>query len=170
MYHTPHGSRPLALVFHSISIVIHVCGLFTLTASLYFSLLLPSLFLFLFLFINKKFMANLYNSAKEGVDTNDVLSFPTLDGCNCSPHHRFVQGSVYHPGPDGTPGTTRNGATFCFLSREASSSLPSRSRRHTISKASEVLRALEGARNSVSQMGLSARTGPKSYSRAAWIC
>ena len=37
-----------------------------------------ALFLFLFLFLtNKKFMANMYNSAKEGVDTNDVLSFPT---------------------------------------------------------------------------------------------
>ena len=40
--------------------------------------LLSLLFLFLFLVLtNKKFMANLYNSAKEGVDTNDVLSFPT---------------------------------------------------------------------------------------------
>ena len=27
-----------------------------------------------------KFMANLRNSAKEGVDTNDVLSFPTEEG------------------------------------------------------------------------------------------
>ena len=60
--------------------------------SLYFLLLfLPSLFLFLFLFLtNKKFMANLYNSAKEGVDTTDVLSFPTgsmsaesLRNCRC---------------------------------------------------------------------------------------
>ena len=46
--------------------------------SFYFPLFLPSLFLFLFLFLtDKKFMANLYNSAKEGVDTNDVLSFST---------------------------------------------------------------------------------------------
>ena len=52
-----------------------MCGLLALT-SFYFPLFLPSLFLFLFLFlINKKFMANLYNSAKEGVDTADVLSF-----------------------------------------------------------------------------------------------
>ena len=46
--------------------------------SLYFLLFLPSLFLFFFLFLtNKKFEANLYNSAKEGVDTTDVLSFTT---------------------------------------------------------------------------------------------
>ena len=52
--------------------------LFTLISSLYFPVFLPSLFLHLFLFLsNKKFMANLYNSAKEGVDTTDVLSFPT---------------------------------------------------------------------------------------------
>ena len=58
--------------------VIYVCGLFTLNSALYFLLFLPSLFLFLFLFLtNKKFMANLHNSAKEGVDTTDVLSFPT---------------------------------------------------------------------------------------------
>ena len=59
--------------------VIHVCDLFTLIFSaLYFPVFLPSLFLFFFLFLtNKKFMANLYNSAKEGVDTTDVLSFPT---------------------------------------------------------------------------------------------
>ena len=44
----------------------------------YFLLFLPSLFLFLILFLtDKKFMANLYNSAKEGVDTTAVLSFPT---------------------------------------------------------------------------------------------
>ena len=49
-----------------------------MTFSFYFPLFLPSLFLFLFLFLtNMKFMANLYNSAKEGVDANDVLSFPT---------------------------------------------------------------------------------------------
>ena len=57
---------------------VHVCGLFALTFSFYLLLFLPSLFLFLFLFLtDKKFMANLYNSAKEGVDTTDVLSFPT---------------------------------------------------------------------------------------------
>ena len=55
-----------------------MCGLLALTFSFYFPLFLPSLFLHLFLFLtNKKFMANLYNSAKEGVDTTDVLSFPT---------------------------------------------------------------------------------------------
>ena len=44
----------------------------------YSPLFLPSLFLSFFLFLtNKKFMANLYNSAEEGVDTVDVLSFPT---------------------------------------------------------------------------------------------
>ena len=48
--------------------------LLALIFSFYFPLFLPSLFLFL---TNKKFMANLYNSAKEGVDTTDVLSFPT---------------------------------------------------------------------------------------------
>ena len=52
------------------------CVLFALTFSFYFLLFLPSLFLFL---TDKKFMANLYNSAKEGVDTNDVLSFPTIE-------------------------------------------------------------------------------------------
>ena len=64
---------------HDHTHVIHVCGLFTLIFSaLYFPVFLPSLFLFLFLFLtNKKFLANLYNSAKEGVDTTDVLSFPT---------------------------------------------------------------------------------------------
>ena len=43
---------------------------------------------------NKKFMANLYNSAKEGVDTTDVLSFATENGCRfgekCSHAHRQV--------------------------------------------------------------------------------
>ena len=64
-----HLAQVWVLHFHTIHIVIDVCGLFTLTSSLYFLLFLPSLFLFLFLFlINKKFMANLYNSAKEGVD------------------------------------------------------------------------------------------------------
>ena len=52
------------------------CVLFALTFSFYFPFFLPSLFLLLFLFLtNKEFMANPYNSAKEGVDTNDVLSF-----------------------------------------------------------------------------------------------
>ena len=51
--------------------------LFTLISALYFLVLLPSLFLHLFFFIKKKFMANLYNSAEEGVDTTDVLFFPT---------------------------------------------------------------------------------------------
>ena len=60
-------------------------------------------------------------------------------------------------------------ATFCFLSREASSSLPSWSRRHTILKASEMLRDMEGARESCSEMLLSARTGAESDVRAAWI-
>ena len=56
-----------------------VCAIsLALTFSFCLLLFLPSLFLFLFLFLtNKKFMANLYNSAKEGVDTNDVLSFAT---------------------------------------------------------------------------------------------
>ena len=42
------------------------CGLLALTFYFYFPLFQPSLFFFLFLFLtNKKFMANLYNSAKE---------------------------------------------------------------------------------------------------------
>ena len=54
------------------------CGLLASTFSFYLPFFLPSLFFFLFLFLtNKKFMANLYNSAKESVDTNDVLSFST---------------------------------------------------------------------------------------------
>ena len=44
-------------------------------------------------------------------------------------------------------------ATFCFLSCETSSSLPSRSRRHTSLKASKVPRDMEGARNSFSPSG-----------------
>ena len=64
--------------FTLIHIVIHVCGLLALTFSFYFPLFLPSLFLHLFLFLtNKKPMANLHNSAKECVDTTDVLSFTT---------------------------------------------------------------------------------------------
>ena len=53
------------------------CVLFALTLSFYLLLLLPFLFLFLFLFLTDKVLANLNNSAKEGVDTNDVFSFPT---------------------------------------------------------------------------------------------
>ena len=85
--HSSHCHLDLIHTFgSSMSLAFHIhphghpraCVLFALTSSLYFPLFLPSLFLFLFLFLtNKKFMANLYNSAKEGVDTNDVLSFPT---------------------------------------------------------------------------------------------
>ena len=54
-----------------------VCHRLPLALSLHLDLrsllfFLPSLFLHLFLFLtNKKFMENLYNSAKEGVDTTD---------------------------------------------------------------------------------------------------
>ena len=73
-------------------------SLLALTFSFYFPLFLPSLFLFLFLFLtNKKFMANLYNSAKEGVDTNDVFSFPTPSA------HQTAKAKVHrsdgHPNP-----------------------------------------------------------------------
>ena len=69
---------------HNHTHVIHVCGLLALIFSFYFPLFLPSMFLFLFLFLtNKKFMANLYNSAEEGVDTTDVLSFPTGTSQTC---------------------------------------------------------------------------------------
>ena len=55
-----------------------------MTSALYFFLFLPSLFLFLFLFlVNKKFMQNLHNSAKEGVDTYDVLNLPTVPAQEC---------------------------------------------------------------------------------------
>ena len=37
----------------------------------------PCSFSFFLFLTNKKILANLYNSAKQGVDTNDVLSFPT---------------------------------------------------------------------------------------------
>ena len=61
-----------------IGVRIVLCGLFALTFSFYLLLFLSTLFLLLFLFLtDKKFMANLYNSVKEGVDTNDVRSFTT---------------------------------------------------------------------------------------------
>ena len=73
MHHGSSSRHSSHLHFH-----VHVCGLFALTFSFYLLLFLPSLFLFPFLFLtDKKFMANLYNSAKEGVDTNDVLSCHT---------------------------------------------------------------------------------------------
>ena len=52
-------------------------------------------------------------------------------------------------------------ATFCFLSCGTSSSLPSWSRRHKMLNASAVLRAMQGARNSFSQLERSARIGCK---------
>ena len=63
-YH-PHGHQ-------------RACGLLALTFSFYFPFFLPSLFFFLLLFLTNKMFINLYNSAKEGVDTNDVLSFTTI--------------------------------------------------------------------------------------------
>ena len=71
--HMHHGSS--SRNSSHLHIHVHVCGLFILIYSFYFFLFLPSLFLFL---TNKKFMANLYNSVEEGVDTNDVLSFSTV--------------------------------------------------------------------------------------------
>ena len=78
----------------------HTCVLFTLIFSFFLLLFLSSLFPFLFFFlIDKKFMTNLYNSAKEDVYTNDVLSFPkkydesVRDLQNST---RFVGSSVVH--------------------------------------------------------------------------
>ena len=63
---------------------------------------------------------------------------------------------------------SRVATAFCSLSCEESSSLPFRSKQHTILNASVVLRAMEGARNSSSQLLQSARIGAKSNARVAW--
>ena len=52
----------------------HLCGLFTLTLPFYFLLYLPLLFFFL---TYMKSMANLQNSAKEGVDSTDEFTLST---------------------------------------------------------------------------------------------
>ena len=76
--HMHHGSRFESRLSYHPHGHPRACVLFALTFSFYLLLFLPSLFLFLLLFLtDKKFMANLYKSAKEGVDTNDVLSLPT---------------------------------------------------------------------------------------------
>ena len=104
-----HLSQVWVLHFHTHPHVIHVFDLLALTFSLYFLLFLPSLFLFFFLFLtNQKFVANLYNSAKEGVDTTEILSFPTpwrdgaiaLHPAKVSPSTTRVHPSVWmaHPG------------------------------------------------------------------------
>ena len=65
--HMHHGSRFESRFSYHPHGHLRACVLFALTFSFYLLLFLPSLFLFLFLFLtNKKFMANLYNSAKEG--------------------------------------------------------------------------------------------------------
>ena len=63
---------------------------------------------------NKKFMANLYNSAKEGVDTIDVFSFTTIPGgVGLKMGRHVVFFTVVNP-MDNQDGF---GETLCYLSQ-----------------------------------------------------